>query len=83
MKHGICKKCGKKHWLEKHHIYPQSKFKDEESIIYLCPNCHTDLHLKMGKPNSTKKEFYQSFNISWIMGIIVLIVILSIIQKFI
>ncbi len=81
MKHGTCKKCGKKFWLEKHHIYPQSKFKDEERIIYLCPNCHTDLHLKMGKPKSKDKEFYESFHLSWIMGIIVLIVILSIIQN--
>ena len=77
MKYGTCKKCGKRHWLEKHHIYPQSQFDDHESIIYLCPNCHTDLHLKMGKPASKDKRFYESFNISWIMGILVLIILLS------
>ena len=81
MKYGTCKKCGNKFWLEKHHIYPQSKFKDEEHIIYLCPNCHTDLHLKMGKPKSKNKGFYEKFHLSWIMGIIVLIIILSIIQN--
>ena len=78
MKHGICKKCEQSFWLEKHHIYPQSKFDDEESIIYLCPNCHTDLHQKMGQ-KSENKRYYQSFHISWIMGIIVLIVVLGII----
>ncbi len=80
MKHGICKKCEQEYWLEKHHIYPQSKFNDQESIIYLCPNCHTDLHLKMGKPKSTNKKFYQSFHMSWIMGIIVLIIIIGILK---
>jgi phage terminase large subunit GpA-like protein len=79
MRYGKCKKCGKWHWLEKHHIYPQSQFNDEESVIYLCPNCHTDLHVKMGQPTMKDKGFYQRFHISWIMGIIAIIILLSLI----
>jgi len=79
MRYGKCTKCKKKSWLEKHHVYPQSVFNDQENTMYLCPNCHTDLHLKMGKIESTDKSFYDSFHLSWFMGIIVLIVFLSLI----
>jgi hypothetical protein len=80
MEYGICAKCGKKFWLEKHHIYPQSQFDDDENIIYLCPNCHTDYHLKLGKPKSKDKSFYFSFYMSWIWGIIILLVIIYLIK---
>jgi hypothetical protein len=83
MRYGTCIKCGKSSWLQKHHVYPRSQFNDEENTMYLCPNCHTDLHLKMGSPDAKDKGFYQSFHISWIMGIIVVIVILSLIHKYI
>ena len=79
MRYGKCTKCGKWHWLEKHHVYPQSQFDDEENTMYLCPNCHTDLHLKMGKPISKDKGFYDSFHLSWLVGVIVLIIFLGLI----
>ena len=79
MRYGKCTKCRIKSWLEKHHVYPQSLFDDEENTMYLCPNCHTDLHQKMGKPPSKDKSFYESFNLSWLMGIIILIIFLGLI----
>jgi len=79
MRYGKCMKCKIKSWLEKHHVYPQSKFKDEENTMYLCPNCHTDLHLKLGKPKSKDKGFYDSFHLSWFMGIIILTIVFGLI----
>ena len=83
MKYGICPKCKTKSWLEEHHVYPRSKFKDDkkaqENTMLLCPNCHTDLHQKMGKINPENKRFYDSFHLSWLTGIIILAVIFSLI----
>lgn len=80
MIYGKCKKCKKKHWLEKHHVYPQSKFKDEENIIYLCPNCHTDYHQKLGVIKSRDKDFYYRFYMSWLWRMLILLVILGLTQ---
>ena len=79
MKHGTCLKCKMKNWLEKHHVYPRSKFNDEQNTMYLCPNCHTDLHLKMGKIKSKDKGFYDSFHLSWLTGILIIAVIFGLI----
>ncbi len=80
MKWGDCKKCGNETWLEKHHVYPQAKFKDEGNIIYLCPNCHTDYHVKQGQPKSSKRGFYFSFYMSWLWGVLIILVILGLIK---
>jgi len=80
MRYGKCKRCGKKYWLEKHHIYPQSKFKDDKNIIYLCPNCHTDYHQKLGVIKSEKKSFYYSFYMSWLWRALILLIILGLTQ---
>ena len=82
MKYGKCSKCKNKSWLEKHHIYPQSQFNDEKNVIYICSNCHTDLHQKLGKPDKDK-SFYSSFHLSWIWGVISLLIILGLISIFI
>jgi len=81
MKQGKCPKCGTFTWLEEHHIYPQSKFKEEE-VIYICPNCHTDLHQKMGKIDSDNKEFYKHFHFQWLWGAIMLVFLFTIVYNF-
>ena len=78
MKYGRCPKCKTKTWLERHHIYPQSQFDDDESIIYICSNCHTDIHQKMGKPDKDR-AFYFSFHMSWLWGALILLVVLGVI----
>ncbi len=83
MKHGICPKCKTITWLEEHHVYPRSKFRNDkkaqENTILLCPNCHTDLHIKMGRINSGNKRFYESFHLSWLTGILIILVIFGLI----
>jgi predicted restriction endonuclease len=82
MKKGECKKCEKENYLEEHHIYPKSKFDDDENTIYLCPNCHTDYHQKLGKQESKDKNFYFSFYMSWLFGLIVVIILIGLISIF-
>jgi len=79
MKYGKCKRCRKMSWLEKHHFYPRSKFGEGE-FIYLCPNCHTDYHQKLGEITSSDKSFYYSFYMSWLWRILILLIILGLTQ---
>jgi hypothetical protein len=79
MKHGQCKRCGQYTWLEKHHIYPQSKF-GKGVIIYLCSNCHTDYHQKLGEIKSESRGFYYRFYLSWLWRVIILLIILGLTQ---
>jgi len=83
MNYGKCKKCNKKHWLEKHHVYPQSKFKGKGKTIYLCPNCHTDYHQKLGAIKSDNKGFYLSFYMSWLWKLLVILIFLGLIKTII
>lgn len=83
MKYGECKKCGDKHWLEEHHVYPQSKFKGKGKKIYLCPNCHTDYHQKLGNIKSKDPEFYLSFYMSWLWKALVILIFLGVITAMI
>jgi len=50
-------------WLEKHHILPKSIFGNNDKIAYLCPNCHTDYHQKLGAKNlkNTNAQFHVDF----------------------
>ena len=77
MRHGTCRGCGQKNWLEKHHVYPQSKFKGKGEIIYLCPNCHTGYHQKLGEMKSNDPSFYYSFYMSWLWKAFVILIILG------
>ena len=79
MRKGKCFKCQTIQWLERHHIYPQSIFGKEGETVDLCPNCHTDLHVKMGRAKQTEKKFYQDFHRKWMVGLILLIFIFSVI----
>lgn len=79
MRYGKCQKCKQSAWLERHHIYPQSKF-GKGHYIYICPNCHTDYHQKLGEIKSNDKDFYYRFYISWLWRIIVLLVLLALTQ---
>ena len=83
MRYGICKGCGKKHWLEKHHVYPQSKFNGKGETIHLCSNCHTDYHQKMGHPKSNDPKFYHSFYMSWLWRAFVILILLGLIKTII
>lgn len=83
MNKGICKGCGKITWLEEHHIYPQSKFKGKGKKIYLCPNCHTDYHQKLGSMKSNDPGFYLSFYMSWLWKALLVLIFLGIINAII
>jgi hypothetical protein len=83
MKYGKCRKCGKRAWLEKHHVYPKSKFKGQGKSIYLCPNCHTDYHQKLGEIKSSNPGFYLSFYMSWLWKTLAILIILGLIKAII
>ncbi len=46
---GKCKLCGRKTFLQKHHIIKKSKWKKSKIGIYLCQKCHSNLHKKETK----------------------------------
>ena len=83
MKQGICKGCGKMEWIEKHHIYPQSIFKGKGKTIYLCPNCHTGYHQKLGGMESNDPGFYLSFYMAWLWKAVVILIFLGLIKTII
>ncbi len=77
MKRGICLKCGKKTYLEKHHVLPKNIFKEDGEIVDLCSNCHTEYHQKLGRKNLKNPEikFHLKFWYKWFYGAIILILI--------
>lgn len=67
MLRGKCEKCKTIFWLEIHHILPKAIFGNTDKIAYLCPNCHTDYHQKLGNKNlkNPDPEFHYA-EIKWI-----------------
>jgi len=78
MKQDICRKCNQFFWVEEHHILPKSTFGETDSKVWLCPNCHTDYHQKLGAKNlkNTDAQFHLDFFRSWMMGIICIVLLL-------
>ncbi len=46
---GKCKLCGRKAYLQKHHIIKKSEWKRSRMVVYLCPKCHLRIHQKEQK----------------------------------
>jgi len=44
---GKCHICGKHAKLQAHHIIPRSKYKYSKMKIYLCNECHKNIHKKL------------------------------------
>lgn len=51
MKKSKCGKCGQITYVETHHILPKATFGENDQKVDLCPNCHTEYHLKLGTQN--------------------------------
>ncbi len=78
MKQGVCPKCKTYTWLQEHHILPLSIFGETIFKTYICSNCHTDIHQKLGKMTSKEKDFYLIFHIQWLMGILMVIFLIGV-----
>ncbi len=72
----ICKKCGKSHFCDEHHILPKGIFGDGETV-FLCKNCHDEYHRYLGhkflqKKNKQNMEFYFYKYYRWFVGLVVI-----------
>jgi len=77
-----CSKCGKVGKVQYHHILPWSIFKDNNSGIYLCKECHKKAHEYMGwkytrKQYAQDEHFYKKSFWVWFMISMVIIFILA------
>lgn len=50
----VCPRCQTATYLETHHILPQTTFKGQGDLVEMCPNCHNEFHIELGK--KTLKE---------------------------
>jgi len=77
MKEAKCQKCQKFTFVEEHHILPTSTFGPNDEISDLCPNCHTEYHLKLGKKGlkNPSMEFHLNSFIRWVSGLAIAAVV--------
>jgi hypothetical protein len=45
MKTGVCEKCGRKGFVNKHHIYPKCSFGKDSKYTILCLDCHDEIEV--------------------------------------
>ena len=70
MRKDKCRKCEEFIWVEEHHILPKATFGETEHTVWLCPNCHTDYHQKLGAKNlkNPDPQFHFDFYKKWYAG---------------
>ncbi len=73
----ICRKCGKEHFCDKHHLLPKAIFGEGETIL-LCKNCHDEFHRNLGhkylqKNNKQSMEFYLYKYFRWLAGFCIIV----------
>lgn len=56
-RYGICPKCFEKRHLTKHHILPKRFFGFNQSVLYLCQSCHSEIEIIL--PLDVKLEAWQ------------------------
>ena len=66
-----CEKCGKKTYLDTHHILPKSVFGENKETVELCPTCHREYHEHLGRENlkNPSMEFHLYIFAKWLTGI--------------
>jgi len=71
-----CAKCGKYTYVEEHHILPKSVFGKNDETVFLCPNCHTDYHQKLGRENLKNPDmvFHLLFYNKCLYGLLSLVI---------
>ena len=79
MEQAICEKCGKYTYVEKHHVVPRNILKNGETVK-LCPNCHNEYHIKLGRENLKNKDyiFHWHFFLRWQNDLLLFIVVFGI-----
>ncbi len=79
MKKDYCEKCNKYTYVEEHHIVPRGLLKNGETRS-LCPNCHNEFHLKLGRKElkNPDYEFHWLFYLRWVSGFIVVLALIAI-----
>lgn len=71
MKKNYCAKCGKYGYVEEHHALPRSTFGENDEKYFLCPNCHTEYHDKLGWKNliNPSMEYHLTKFFRWLAGL--------------
>lgn len=64
-----CKCCGAKNKnFEVHHLNGYNWFKegriDQRNAVTLCENCHSNFHIRYGRGNNTKEQYYEWLGIA-------------------
>lgn len=79
MEYKQCAKCQKLTYVHKHHILPTSTFGKNEETNWLCPNCHTEYHQKLGAENLKNPDmvFHFYFYNKWLYGLLGLLILLA------
>ena len=79
MKQDYCEKCGEFTYVEQHHVVPKGLLKKGETKN-LCPNCHTEYHLKLGRENlkNPSFEFHWLFFLKWQNGLLLFLILIGI-----
>jgi len=80
-----CERCNSMAFLEKHHVWPKSIFLGLGPVIELCPNCHREYHIKLGKKklqNPDTEYHEKTFDFWWKTGIIMVILVAILISQF-
>ncbi len=71
-----CNKCKEFHYCDAHHLLPKGIFGKGETV-YLCKNCHDELHRFIGfkflrKKNAQSEDFYLEKYAIWIVSAFVI-----------
>lgn len=79
MKKSYCEKCGEFTYVEKHYVVPRGILKNGETKE-LCPNCHNEYHLALGRENLKKSdyEFHWLFWLKWQNGLLLALILIAI-----
>jgi hypothetical protein len=78
MEYRQCAKCKQIIYVHKHPILPKSTFGENDEIDWLCPNCHTEYHQKLGSENLKNPDmaFHFYFYNKWKYGLLALLILL-------
>jgi phage terminase large subunit GpA-like protein len=68
---GVCVKCFHIGKTERHHIWMKKWYGKHGniSVIYLCPECHKEIHQIIPKHRKLGKDEYEAITKSWLRGI--------------
>ena len=83
-KKGKCERCPAITYLEKHHIWPKSIFGGIGPVIKLCPNCHNEYHIELGrkKLKNTDISYHENKFWKWFKTLSIILILIGITIKY-